>query len=99
MQVDLLRASLGGKLDHGCDVILVAVHSARAHESHDMDGLACLDSLVNGAAENLILEEVTVLDGLGNAGELLIDDAACADIGMADLGISHLALGKADIAA
>ena len=64
-----------------------------------MDGLACLDSLVNGAAENLILEEVTVLDGLGNAGELLIDDSACADIGIAHPGLSHLALGQADIAA
>ena len=99
MQVNLLGAPLGCELNHGSDMVLMAVNSARAHESHDVHCLACLYCLVNSAAENLVLEEVTVLDGLGDAGELLVDDAACADVGMADLGISHLALGKTYIAA
>ena len=36
------------------------------------------------------------LDGLGDEGELLVHDAACAHVGVADLGVAHLAVGQAD---
>ena len=37
------------------------------------------------------------MNGEINAGEFLIDDAACAEIEMSHLGISHLAIGQADL--
>ena len=35
--------------------------------------------------EGRILEEIAVLDGLGDAGQLLIYNAACTDVGVANL--------------
>ena len=38
-------------------------------------------------------------DGVGDARQVLHHDAAGADVEMADLGIAHLAVGQADVAA
>ena len=55
--------------------------------------------LVHGRGEHGVAEKVTVLDALADAGEVLIDDAAGADIEMADLRIAHLPFGQPDIRA
>ena len=36
------------------------------------------------------------MDGLGDEGQLLVDDAARAHVGVANLGVSHLAIGQTD---
>jgi hypothetical protein len=38
-----------------------------------------------------------IADGFVDAGEFLVDDAAGTDIEMAYFGISHLAIGEANI--
>ena len=38
------------------------------------------------------LAHLAVLDALGDAGELLVDDAAGADVGVAHLAVAHLAV-------
>ena len=41
--------------------------------------------------------KLAVLNGLGDPGELLIDDAAGADIGVPDFGVAHLPLRQSDV--
>ena len=41
-----------------------------------------------------VFKEISVLNGLGNTGQFLIDNAAGAHIQMAHLRVSHLAVGK-----
>ena len=49
--------------------------------------------------QNLVFREGAVTDGEVDAGEFLVNDAAGAEVEVADLGISHLALGQADLQA
>ena len=44
-----------------------------------------------------VAREVAGRDGVVDAGEVLVDDAARADVQVADLGIAHLAVGQADM--
>jgi len=46
---------------------------------------------IDGVHERGIGIEFAVLDRLGDPGQFLVDDSACADIHVADLGIAHLA--------
>ena len=50
----------------------------------------------NNGLQCLVLEERAILDCLGDARKLLIDDAAGADIGMTNLGVAHLSIRQAD---
>ena len=54
-----------------------------------------------GGLDNFLEDRITVesaiLDGEIDAGELLIDDATCAEIEMSYFGIPHLAFGQADL--
>ena len=49
------------------------------------------------AHQSRVLEEIAVLNRLGDAGQLLIYDAACTDIGVTDLGVAHLAVRQTDV--
>ena len=44
-------------------------------------------------------EERAVLDRRVDAGQILIDDAPCADIHMPNFGVAHLPVRQADVAA
>ena len=52
--------------------------------------------LANARAARGLLEEAAVVDRLADARQVLIDDAAGADVEVPDLGVAHLALGQAD---
>ena len=60
-----------------------------------------VEAVAMGGLDNFLEDRITVesaiLNGEIDAGELLIDDAACAEIKMSHLGVSHLALGQADL--
>ena len=47
--------------------------------------------------EDRISAESAVLNGEIDAGEFLIDDATGSEVEMSHFGISHLALGQADL--
>ncbi len=61
-----------------------------------MTGDAALAGRAEGLLEHGIGEEVAVGDRLGDAGQILVDDATGADVQVAHLGVSHLALGQPD---
>jgi hypothetical protein len=47
--------------------------------------------VIDRAQKSRISEKSAVLNGQRDAGEILIDDPACAKDGMSDFGISHFA--------
>ncbi|MNJ53783.1 hypothetical protein D3C77_491930 [compost metagenome] len=97
MQVDFLGTALGGKLGHGHQVVLVAVHAAIGEQAKDVHGLAGTDSLVDRATQHRVFEELAVLDRLGHPGEVLVHHAAGAEVHVADLGVAHLPVRQADV--
>ena len=60
-----------------------------------------VEAVVMGGLDNFLEDRIAVesaiLNGEIDAGELLIDDATCAEIEMAHLRVSHLAFGQADL--
>ena len=53
--------------------------------------------VIHGVYERFVLKERTVLYRLRDAGKLLINDAACADVGVADFAVAHLAVRQTDV--
>ena len=51
-----------------------------------------------GRPQGLVLEEAAVGDRVVDPGQVLLDDGAGAEVEVADLGVAHLPLGKADVA-
>ena len=96
VEVDLLGAHVLGHLQHAEPVVCVAVDTAGADQTHQVNGLARVDGGLHVLDQNRVLEHLTVLDGLGDEGELLVDDEAGTHVGVADLGVAHLAIGQAN---
>ena len=95
VQVDVLGTHVLGHFQHAEPVVSVAVHAAGAHQAHQMDGLAGVDGSLHVLDQNRVLEHLTVLDGLGDQGQLLVHDTAVTHVGVTDLGVAHLAVGQA----
>lgn len=62
-----------------------------------MEGGAIPFRLVDGVEKRWILEKVTTFDRVVNSGDPLVDNEACPQVDMPDLGVPHLALRKPDI--
>ena len=99
MQIDVLGATLGGQRGHGENVILMAVHAARREQAEQVHGTAGGDGGIDGCGQHGVAGQLVVLDGLGDAREVLIDDAPGAEVHVADFGVAHLAVGQPDILA
>ena len=69
---------------------VVAVDAAGREQTEQMQGAVVRFAVVDRLVHRLVLEEIAVLDTLGDAGELLIYDAARAHVGVADLAVTHL---------
>ena len=95
VQVDVLRTHVLGHLQHAVPVVGMAVDAAGADQTHQVDGLARVDGSLHVLDQHGVLEHLAVLDGLGDEGQLLVDDAAGTHIGMTHLRVAHLAVGQA----
>ena len=96
---DPAQALALGHLQDGKDVGDVAVDAAVGQQPHHMEGGAVLSAVVHGLQIGGVFEEVAVGDGLGDAGQVLEDHAARADVGVAHLAVAHLAVGQAHVQA
>jgi hypothetical protein len=76
-------------------VFEVGVDAAVGDEADEVEAPA--RSGGDGFLENFIAGERAVADGKVDAGEFLIDDATGAEVEVANLGISHLSFGEADL--
>ena len=96
VQVDFLCAHVLCHFQHAEPVVSVAVDTAGAHQAHQVDGLACLNGSLHVLDQHGVLEHLTVPDGLGDEGQLLINNTASAHVGVAHLRVAHLTIGQAD---
>ena len=97
MNINLGKAVQLGHAKQPVQMLLMRMHAAGGDKPHQMQRgivrLAVFDRAQNG----LVLEEDAVLDVFGDLHQHLIDDAARADIGVADFGVAHLAVGKTHV--
>jgi len=97
MHADLGQAVALCQVEQGADVINMRVYAAVRHEAEDMQSRIKPLALIHSMQECLVLEERAVLNCLGNAGQFLVDDAASADVGVANLRVTHLTVGQTNI--
>ena len=84
-------------VDKGEKVLNVAVNAAVGQKPHKMQSAAALLGVLHGGNEGGIFEKFTIVNGLCDARQRLIDNSARADIGMPHLGISHLPLRQTHV--
>ena len=75
---------------------LVGVDAAVGEQADEVEGAAFLAGEVVGAGEGGVGGERAVEDGGVDAGHVHVDDAAGAEVEMADFAVAHLAFGEAD---
>ena len=97
MDKHLLHAHALGHFQQSVQVGVVAVHAAVGQQAHQVQRLAVVLGVVHGLQQGLVLIHVAVLGGLGDAGQLLIDNAARADVGVAHFAVAHLHAGGANL--
>ena len=89
-----LQAFLFAQLQDRVQMCVVAVYAAVREQTPDMQVGIVLLAVLDCAQQFFVLEEYAVFDVLGDQGQVLVDDAAGADVHMTPLGISHLAIRK-----
>ena len=77
----------------------VAVDAAVGQQAHEMQGTAAFFAGADGSQIGGVFKEAAVLDGPADAGQVLEDHAAGADVGVAHLAVSHLSLRQAYVQA
>jgi hypothetical protein len=77
----------------------MAVHAARRHQAEHLQRAAAGPGRGTCLQQCCIVEEFTRGNVMIDAGEVLVDHAARTDVHVADFGIAHLAVGKADMQA
>ena len=97
VEADLAQAVAARQLEQREHMVDVRMHAAVRQQAEDVQRRIKPLALVDRAHQRFVGEEVAVLNGLGDAGQLLIHDAARADVGVADLGVAHLAVRQADV--
>ena len=73
--------------------------AAGRHQSHEMNPSRCLACRRDERAQGGALGQRAILHGIVDARQILHDQSPGADIGVADLGISHLTVRQTDGAA
>ena len=96
VDIDFCEALALCELQKPVEMLRVAVHAAGANQSEQMQGGPVLFAVFRCSQEFRILEEVAVSDLLGDSGQLLVYHPAGAHVHVADLGVAHLSVGKAD---
>ncbi|GBQ06327.1 hypothetical protein AA14362_0813 [Acetobacter cerevisiae DSM 14362] len=78
-------------------MILMRMHATGRDKAKQMAGAAGFFQGVDKAGHGGTAGHAAILNGGGDAWQFLHDDAACADIQVADFGIAHLAIGETNV--
>ena len=97
VDIYLGQPALFGKLQQTEQMFDVAVNAAVRQQSHQMQGRVVFAAVFNRTGQRLVGKKLAVLDGFGDAGQLLINNSARADVGVSNLGVAHLPIGKSDV--
>ena len=88
---------LFAQVDEGKQVDQVAVNTAVGQQTHQMDGTTGALGVFHRLHQCGIFKKAVVPDIPGDAGQLLIDHPACADVGVAHLTVAHLAVRQTHV--
>ena len=97
MDEDILHAGLRGDFHQADEVVDVGVHTAVGYEAHEVQAAA--GSLGESVHNHGILGQGTIVDGVGDAAEVLEHHAAGTQIQVAHLGVAHLPVGQTHVLA
>ena len=82
------------------DVLPARVDAAVGDEAEQVQAAAgAAPGALAGGEQRLVLEEAAVGDRVVDPRQVLLDDRAGAEVEVADLGVAHLPVGQADVAA
>ena len=91
--------SSSGQLDARLDVLPARVDTAVGDQAHQVQAPAGARARrLAGGLQGGVLEEAAVGDRVVDPGQVLLDDRSRAEVEVPDLGVAHLALGKAHVA-
>ena len=90
---DLREVHLGGFRQEFVEVVEGTVHTAVRAEAHEVQLLAGVGHVGVGAADLLVLQEAVAAAGAVDFHQVLVDDAATADVEVSHFRIAHLPLG------
>ena len=90
------NAGLRHGMGQGCDVVLVGMHTAGRHQTHEVTDAAAFLEFLDKADERGNVTQGAVLAGRIDAQQVLIEHPPGADIHMPHFGITELALGQTD---
>ena len=90
MDIDFRAAQLGCHLHRRLDVGDVGVYAAIGQQAHNVDSRPLIFGGQHSLMIGRILEEGALVDVPGDLGQILIDHAACANIGVPHLAVAHL---------
>ena len=96
VQVHALNSAIVRHFHHGENVPDMAVNPAVGQQAEDMQSLT-VRRIVKCCCIDRVSKKRAVLDGLGDARQVLKHDTAGADVRMTDLAVAHLAVRQADI--
>ena len=97
MDVNLLHAHILGHFDQTEQMLDVAVHAAVGQQADEVQGLIVLDAVVHCANNGEVFADGAVFDVLGDFHQHLVNHPAGADVGVANLGVAHLAVRQANV--
>ena len=97
MYKDLVQSVPLCHLKQSVHMGIVAVNTAVGQQAVHMQLAVVLLNVFHSLHKDFIFKEISVLDRLGDTGQILINDAACAHVKMSDLGVAHLSVRKTDI--
>ena len=99
VDVDPLKATVLCHFHQGKEVVDMGVNAAVAEQAHEVKGRALFLAGIHGVNIGGILEEIPVINGFADPGQVLKHHPACADVGVAHLAVAHLTCGQAHIQA
>ena len=82
---------------HRLQVLVAAVHAAIRDEAEQVQLAAAFLRVRDGVLQRRVLLELAVADRLVDARDLLVDDAARADVEVPDFGVAHQPARQADV--
>ena len=92
-----LHPGIGDDAGQRRDLVLMRMHPAGRDQPHHMRGAAAFLELADELLQGRQVRDLAFGERLVDARQILQHDPARPDIGVADLGIAHLAVGQPDI--
>ena len=71
--------------------------STVGQEAHQVQFAAGAANGLQGFKKNGIDKEITLINTVTDTGQILVDNATCTDVKVADFRVAHLALWQADV--